>query len=282
MSHPRMKTARFPLFLVATFLIALFVFRTPSNDREWSRDQTLLPYAVFDGDSVEVKNIRNFSYVSESEYQPNYYDSVFGLSSLVSVDYIVEPFGGVGAAHTFVSFGFANGSYVAISVEIRKEEGESFSPLKGLLRSYELMYVIADENDVVKLRTNYRKNIVYIHPVKIPRENMRELFVDMLSRANELREDPEFYNTLTNTCTTNIVRHVNTIAPNAIPWDLRLLLPKNSDELAYELGLIDQSITLEEARKRFKINERAAKYADDADFSLKIRQIAQTSAQQTP
>lgn len=233
----------------------------------------MLPVPIIKGHTVKIKNIRNFAYSSESDYDVRYYDKVFNMDDLVSVDYIVEPFGGVGAAHTFLSFGFDDGSQVAISVEIRKEVGESFSPLKGLIRAFEIMYVIADERDVIKLRTNFRRNTVYLYPVVIPRSDMRKLFVDMLSRAKALTQKPEFYNTLTNTCTTNIVRHVNTIAPNAIPWDLRLLLPKNSDALAYELGLLDQSISLDEARDRYQINERAVKYADDPNFSARIRQL---------
>jgi hypothetical protein len=272
MAYPQNKTVRIILFLAFGSGLAIYLLQSPSNNRDWAKDQILLPDAVFDGKIVEIRNIRDFVYSSEDDYQSRYYDKTFDLGSLESVDYIVEPFGSMGAAHTFLSFGFADGSHVAISVEIRKEAGESFSPIKGLFRAYELMYVIADEKDVIKLRTNYRNHIVYLYPLEIPREKMQELFVDMLTRANKLKDSPEFYNTLTNTCTTNIARHVNAIAPNAIPWDVRLLLPRNSDELAYELGLIDQSIPLDKARERHQINERAAIYADDSDFSRRIRQ----------
>lgn len=258
--------------------LALIVFSSiwyfshiPSNDREWALDQEILPYAEFNDDMVSVSNIRNFSYQSVSEYTPAYYNKTFDLNTLESVDYIVEPFGNMGAAHTFLSFGFSTGDYLAISVEIRKEVGESFSPLKGLLRNYELMYVVADERDVINLRTNYRKDTVYLYPVKTSKENMRALFADMLTRANQLREKPEFYNTLTSTCTTNIVSHINKIVPGRIPWDPRLLFPENSDALAYELGLIDNSFSLEELRERHKINEEAEQYADSPDFSKLIR-----------
>lgn len=254
-------------------LLGLWYFsKIPSNDREWSLDQEVLPYADFNGDEVTVFNIRNFSYKSTSDYTPAYYNKTFDLNKLTSVDYIVEPFGSIGAAHTFVSFGFSTGDYLAISVEIRKEADESFSPIKGLLRNYELMYVIADERDAVKLRTNYRKDEVYLYPVSTPKEKMRQLLMDMLTRANTLKEHPEFYNTLTNTCTTNIADHVNKLTPSKIPWDLRLLFPENSDELAYELGLLDNSISLKELRKQHLINEKAEKYAASADFSKLIRE----------
>lgn len=271
-----MKNCRHKRALIVLVLLVLFgawyFSHIPSNEREWALDQQILPYAEFSTDTVRVFNIRNFSYRSVSDYTPAYYDKTFDLNTLESVDYIVEPFGNMGAAHTFLSFGFSTGDYLAISVEIRKEVGESFSPIRGLLRNYEIMYVVADERDVIKLRTNYRKDTVYLYPVTTSKQKMKTLFNDMLERANALRSTPEFYNTLTNTCTTNIASHINRIAPGRIPWDVRLLLPENSDELAYELGLIDNTVPLEMLRTQYKINERAEQYADAPDFSNRIRQ----------
>lgn len=262
------------LFVFAAALIfsTWYFLQAPRNDREWSLDQQILPYAEFNGDSITIFNIRNFTYTTIDEYTPAYYNKTFSLQNLQSVDYIVEPFGNIGAAHTFLSFGFDTGDYVAISVEIRKEIGETFSPLKGLVRNYELTYVIADERDAIKLRTNYRHDTVYLYPVTTSRENVQRLFVDMLTRTNTLREKPEFYNTLTNTCTTNIADHINNISAKHIPWDFRLLFPRNSDALAYELGLIDTSLPLDELRIRHKINEKAELYAESSDFSRLIRQ----------
>jgi len=262
----------FVLFILLGTATIIFFGRTPSNDRDWSNDQALLPYVVFNEDTVKIFNIRNFSYASTTDYEINYYDKTYYLDELTSIDYIVEPFEGIGAAHTFISFGFKGEEYVAISVEIRKEKGETFSPLKGLFRSYELMYVIADEKDVIDLRANHRKNNVYLYPIQINRENMEKLFVDALTRANKLKDSPEFYNTLTNTCTTNIANHINNVSPNKIPWDMRLLLPKNSDALAYELGLIDNSLSLKALRTKHLINNKAELYANDPNFSKLIRQ----------
>ena len=246
----------------------------PSNDRAWSPDQAVLPYAEIDGHVVRIHNIRNNRYQSPDRYMVDYYDRTFDLDGLESAWFIVEPFAGVpGPAHTFVSFGFASGQYVAISVEIRKERGESFSPLKGLLRRYEVMYVVADERDVIKLRSNYRHDDVYVYPVRAERAKVRRMFVEMLGRANELRERPEFYNTLTNTCTTNIVRHVNTIAPRRVPLSYKVLLPAYADRLAYDIGLLDTTLPFEEARRRFKVNDRALRYADSPDFSRLIRGV---------
>ncbi|MDO8590774.1 MAG: DUF4105 domain-containing protein [bacterium] len=263
--------------IVAAFIACVFIvvhFSTKaSNDRDWNDDQAILPYAEINNNVVSIHNIRNFSYASTTSYTPSYYDKIFDLNKIKKVWYIVEPFSGIpGSAHTFLSFEFEGDQFVAISVEIRKEKGEAYHPIKGLFNQYELMYVIADEKDVVKLRSNYRKDLVYVYPVKTTKEKMQKLFLDMVKRANDLKDNPEFYNTITNTCTTNIVKHVDKITPNRVPlFNLRVLLPENSDKLAYELGLIDTALSFEESRVQYFINDRAIKYADAPDFSIKIR-----------
>lgn len=232
----------------------------------------MLARAVVDGNRVHIRNIRNIQYRSTSDYDVRHYDATFDLDALDSVWYLVEQFQNVkGPAHTMVSFGFRDGRYVAISVEIRKEIGEQFSPLRGLFKQYELMYVVADERDVVRMRANHRHDDVFVYPVQTTPERRRRMFVEMLERANALADAPEFYNTLFSTCTTNIVRHVNTIAPRRVPLSYKVLLPGYSDELAFDLGLIDTDLPLEEARQRFHINERALRFADDPAFSRRIR-----------
>ena len=250
---------------------AVWVVQRPSNVRDWNPDQKVLPSADFNGPLVTIHNIRNFRYTDVDHFTPGWYDKTFDLRKLESAWFVVEPFGGAGAAHTFVSFGFGGNDFVAISVEIRKEKGEAFSPVKGLLRNYEIMYVVGDERDLIKLRTNYRKDTVYLYPMRTTPERMRAMFVDMLERANALAQKPEFYNTLTNTCTTNLVRHVNRLRPGRIPLNPAVFLPAYSDRLAYKLGLIDTKLPFGEARAHFRINARAEEHANDDDFSLKIR-----------
>ncbi|HEX6644607.1 MAG TPA: DUF4105 domain-containing protein [Gemmatimonadales bacterium] len=259
--------------LILLPLLVAWVSIRPRTDRTWSPDMAVMPSARFDGSLVHVSGIRNATYRSVDDYTLEWYDRTFDLERLESVWYLVEPFGDMkGPAHTLVSFGFSDGSYLAISAELRREPGEKFSPLKGLLKRYELMYVVADERDVIGLRANHRHDQVYLYPVRADREARKRLFVSMLERANRLREHPEFYNTLTNTCTTNIVRHVNAIAPNKVPFSYKVLLPGYSDRLAYDLGLIDTELAFEQAKARFHINDRALRYAGDPDFSSLIRQ----------
>lgn len=267
-----MKKAALAVIAAAVVLrAAMCVVVQPSVKRDWTVDQARLPVAQFAGDLVTIRNIRNFTYRGESDFTPGWYDRTFDLRKLESAWFVVEPFGKGGAAHTFVSFGFGGNDFVAISVEIRKEQGESFSPLKGLMRQYELMYVVGDERDLIKLRTNHRRDVVYLYPVETTREKMRKMFTAMLVRSNKLANEPEFYNTAINTCTTNLVRHVNEIAEDRVPFSIATLLPANSDRLAYDLGLIRTDLPFEQARRAFQINALAAKYADDPQFSLRIR-----------
>lgn len=267
----------YPVLFLLIILIIVFtitsLITSPSNARDWNNDQNILPYAEIDDNLVSIHNIRNFSYASTTSYVTNYYDKVFDINKIKRAWYIVEPFSGIpGSAHTFLSFEFEDEQFISVSVEIRKEKGESYSPIKGLFNQYELMYVIADERDVIKLRSNYRKDLVYVYPTKASKEKVQALFMDIIARANDLKDNPEFYNTITNTCTTNIVNHINKITPNRVPlFNLRILLPENSDRLAYGLGLIDTDLSFEDARVRYFINDRAMKYADYEDFSVRIR-----------
>jgi len=260
-------------FITILFFVLLNLLVKPSNERDWNVDQAILPYSEITGDSVKIYNVRNFSYASTTSYQPNYYNKTFDLDKLKRVWYVVEPFSGIpGSAHTFLSFEFEGPQFVAISVEIRKEKGENYHPLKGLFNKYELMYVVAVEQDVIKLRSNYRHDLVYLYPARASKEQLRSLFISMLQRTNYLKDNPEFYNTVTNTCTTNIVKHINEIVRNKISlFDPRVYFPAYSDQLAYRLGLIDTDLSLSEARAKFLINARALKYADQSDFSEKIR-----------
>lgn len=271
------KIAQWVMYLILFVVVAYFIFSLivrPSLTRNWNADMKVLARSEFKDNLVSITNIRNNNYRSTTDYDVRYYDKTFDLNKLDSVWYMVEPFSGhgAGAAHTLVSFGFTDGSYVSISVEIRKEVGEKFGAVSGLLRQFELVYVVADERDVIKLRSNYRHDKVYLYPVKTTKENMQKLFVSMLERGNKLATEPEFYNTLTSTCTTNIVSHVNDIVPGRVPFSLKVLMPAYSDELAYKIGLIDNTKPLEEMHAKYLINDRAEKWADSAEFSKRIRE----------
>lgn len=264
------------IFIVITVILFLSIdiFIQPSNDRNWNDDQKVLPTATVKENIVEIKNIRDFRYTSTTDFTKQYYNKEFDLDKIKKVWYIVEPFSGIpGSAHTFLSFEFEDNTFISVSVEIRKEKGESFHPVKGLLNQYEVMYVWADEKDVVDLRINHRKDQVFMYPMKAGPEKTRELFLSIIYRTNKLYSEPEFYNTLFNTCTTNIVEHVNLISPKTIPSiDTSIVFPENSDLLAYKLGLIDTDLPENDIREKFNINKKGEMYKDDPDFSVKIRE----------
>jgi hypothetical protein len=165
-----------------------------------------------------VKNVRNHQWTTDTEFTPLYYDATYDLSQIESVYYSITPFSDKdGPAHTMLSFSFSGWQHIAISAELRKERWESFDALKGIMNQFEIQYVIADESDVVKLRTHYRKNQVYMYPIKTEKEKIQALFRSMLIRADKLSREPEFYNTLWNNCTTTILMHANALREEKLP-----------------------------------------------------------------
>lgn len=252
----------------------MFAGRTPSNSRAWSPDLVTLPTIEFlDSNTVTIKNMRYCTYRSVTDYTPGFYDRTIQIDTIESVWFMTEPFSLL-AAHTLLSFGVSDGTYISISVEIRKQVGQKFSQLMVLffLRRHELVYVIGDERDLIKLRTNYRKDRVYLYPVHASKEKVQALFVDMLKRANTLQKDPEFYNPFTNTCLTNIVDHANRVSPKSIPYSYKIFIATLADSFAYHLGLLDRTHPFKVLKQMCSINERALLHEDHPDFSKKIRE----------
>lgn len=250
----------------------------PSHERLWRTEQRLLPRATFDGRQVTIHGVRDFRWGPGTEMRPAWAERTYDLDGLSSVWYVLTPFSRDrrGPAHAFVSFGFDDGRFLAISVEARREAGEEYSIVRGLFKSYEIMYVVGDERDLIQQRV-VRDDDVYVYPVRASREQIRSLFIDMLRRANRLHEHPEFYGTLRNNCTTNLLGHVNGIARRPIRYGLRVLLPGYSDEVAFERGLIDTDLPLDSARQRFLVNPHALGADGRVDYSLVIRRLPASS-----
>ncbi|MCW8962568.1 MAG: DUF4105 domain-containing protein [Gammaproteobacteria bacterium] len=281
----RVSSKHFILVLMAVFILGMLVYgvlllsTAPDNNRNWSIDQSRLAKAQLDGQLVHIKNVRNFQYESAGIFTPVWEDRQYNLDLIKKVYFIIEPLSSwQGVAHTFLSFEFkgeddpATSQFVSVSVEVRKEEGERFSPFLGLLRQFELMYVIADERDVIKLRANHRKHELYIYPANMPsKQAMQELFVSIMTRANQLHDAPEYYHTIVNNCTTNIVRHINEQFPGYVPWSYKILLPGYSDELAFELGMIDTNKSFERMRLYYRLDDNALNQAGEKTFSIDIR-----------
>ncbi len=271
---PSLRWQPWALFAVAfiVFLVRWNAVR-PSNDRDWQPDVAVLPFATFAGDLVTIHNVRNFEYRSETDYTPRYYDKTYDLRELDSADLIAVYWMGDAIAHIMVSFGFAERDFVAVSIETRKERGESYDTVKGFFRQYEITYVVGDERDLIGLRTNYRKDPpedAYLYRTTAPPENLRRLFLSYFEEVNALTKNASFYNSLTTNCTTNVLMHTKA-NPGTRHYSWKILLSGYAPMYAYELGRLDSSLPFDELKRRSHINAAAQAAGGAADFSQRIR-----------
>ena len=253
----------------------LLSLRTPRSDRTWAQDHDRLPSIVLTEEEVVLQGIRDFRYgAGGAEPQARYRDGRFALDGVRRVWFALAPFANRyrGLAHSFVSFEFASGDFLAISVEARREAHEGYSLFGGLLNGFEVAYVMGSERDLLGVRA-LRGDTLYLYPSVATPDQARLLLVDMLERAHATQEAPEFYHTLFNNCNTNLRDHVNRATTARLPWGWGVLLPGFSDALALRQGLLDTDLPLEEARARFQVEGRVlrALAGEDDDYSRRIR-----------
>jgi hypothetical protein len=244
----------------------------PSNERDWQTDVAVLPYATRDGDTITLHNVRNFDYrTSDQDVAPRYDERAFDLRELDAVDLIAVYWMGDAIAHIMVSFGFA-GEHVAMSIETRKENGEAYSSIAGFFKQYELIYVVGDERDLIRVRSNYRRpeELVYLYRTRAGTDAAQRLFLEYVDRINRLKDQPEFYNTLTTNCTTDVWSLVRVLS-DQFPLDWRVLLSGYFPAYAYDLGSLDTRLPFEELKAQSLINEKAHAAGLDPAFSTRIR-----------
>ena len=241
------------------------------NDRDWQPDLARLAWAEVQGDTVTVHNVRNTVYRSDTDFDVHYEDRTYRLSEIRSLDFILSDWGAPGIVHTILSFGFADGQYLAVSIEGRKEKNEGYSAIKGLFKQYELIFVVADERDVIGVRTNVRGEHVYLYRLRTPPPAVRALFLRYVAELNRLREHPEWYNAVTQNCTTAIRGLTAPVATRSwTGW--KVYVNGYLDDLAYQIGAIDQRLPFAELRARSLIDDRARAAAGAPDFSRRIRE----------
>ena len=241
----------------------------PRQYRDWKPEVALLPYATREGEVVTLHNVRNFDYRSEEDFTPRYELRRLDMRNLRGLDLFITYWGSPYMAHPILSFDFGKDGHVCFSIETRPERGEEYSALGGLYRRFELTYVVADERDVVRLRTNFRKGEeVYLYRLKAP--FVRQGFLEYIRTVNELHEAPRWYNAITDNCT-SAIRHQRAAAERP-PWNWRMLANGYGDELLYERGSIDRSLPFAELKRRSHINARATAANDAPDFSARIRE----------
>jgi Domain of unknown function (DUF4105) len=236
----------------------------------------VMPRASIDGDRVRLSNVRNFDYRSRDDFTMRYEEREVLLSHLTGLDFYVSYWSDGPVGHTFLSFIFDNAPPLSISIETRPEVGEGFNPLASLFKQFELIYVVGDERDLVRVRTNHRDETVYLYRLNTSAVDARRLLLVYLERINQLADHPEWYHLLSNSCTINIVRYANAAGREG-RFDIRHLLNGLIDSYLYHSGRVDTTLPFEELRSRSLINE-AAQAADGApDFSQRIRAVLPTA-----
>jgi hypothetical protein len=266
---PRARAA-LAVAALAGLVLAWWSSLAASNARDWQPDVARAPTAEIAGDRVTVRNVRNFAYRSETDFEQRWEDRTFDLAKLEGMDIFFSHWGSPWIAHTIMSWWFSDGQHLAVSIETRKEIGEEYSAVAGFFRRYELIYVAADEEDVVKLRTNFRGEDVYLYRLSRPKARARALLVDYLEAMNELAAEPGWYNALTTNCTTTIRQRVMH-AGGDLPISWKLLANGRLPELLYAQGALDDALPFAELKTASRIDERALAARPSEDFSAQIR-----------
>jgi hypothetical protein len=244
----------------------------PPSAGQWQADVAQEPFAQIEGDNVVIHNFRNFDYRTETDYDERWETKGLHLSNLRGVDFFMSYWGSPLICHTLLSFDFGPEGFVCASMETRKRKGQSYSAIRGFYRQFPLCYVIADERDLIRLRTNYRREDVYLyHLIPATPEKARELFLDYVRGANKLHDQPQWYNAVTSNCTTNIRLHIKNIG-SARPWDWQIIANGYIDERAYALGAIDTAMPFEKLKSLSYITKRAQVIDGDPAYSLLIRE----------
>lgn len=269
------KPWRFKIGIVAVWfssVLGWWLSLAPTNEGDWQPDVTQLAWAEVDGDQVTVHNVRNFDYSSDSDYKPRWETRRVRLSQVTGIDMFINYWGSPWMAHPIVSFQFADAPPLCFSIETRKKVGQSYSAIGGLYRQYTLTFIVADERDVIRLRTNYRKGEdVYLYRTTLTAEQVRGRFLEYLRSVNALRNQPRWYNAIQTNCTTAI-RHQHPPEKRP-PWNWRMLLNGKMDEMLYQQKMfVTAGLPFAELKQRALINPATKAAGDDPSFSELIRQ----------
>lgn len=253
---PRRRAATAVYALAVAALLAWWSAIVPTNHRDWAIDVSRPSTGQIAGNRLVVYNVRNFDWRTETDMTPRWEDRIYDLDKLVSADLYADYWSGEAIAHTIVSFGFADGTYLAWSIELRRKHKQPFSALAGFFKESELIYIAADERDAIRLRTNIRHEDLRLYRLKVPVAVARGFLEAYIAEANALAAAPAWYNTLTSNCTTLVFRMAKLVEPG-IPFDWRVLLSGYFPAYAYDRGALDTSLPFEELRRRASISERA-------------------------
>ena len=242
----------------------------PSSQRNWRDDVARVLTGTVQGDLVQLDNVRNFEWRSETDYDIRWETRSYDLTRLVGADAVLSYWSGQAIAHAMISFGFDDGRHLVFSVEVRKSREQTYSSLGGFFKQFETILIGADENDIIRVRTNVRGEDDYLYPLRLEPSTLRTLFLAYVQAANRLAAQPAFYNTFTSNCTTIVYRMARQIDAG-LPWDVRLLLTGYLPEYLQRVGAVDRSVPLEILRQRGQITKRARAIHPGMEFSRVIR-----------
>ena len=258
---------------VFTVVVIWWMIIPASNTRNWQAEVARAPYATIEGDFITIHDIRNFNYRTETDFDAVYYDRTFDLTKLDSADLIAVYWAGDAIAHIMMSFGFNGKDFITFSIETRKEQGEDYSTIKGFFKQYELIYIVGDERDLIRVRTDYRnpQEDVYLYRFGARPKRVREVFMAYIRQINSMKERPEWYNTLTTNCTTNVI-HLMRATGGRATYNWKVILSGYAPQYAYEFGALETRIPFDELKRRSHINPKAHEVGNDPEFSQKIRE----------
>jgi hypothetical protein len=245
----------------------------PSGARDWSMDVSRPATATLEGDSLVVRNVRDFDWRSETDFTPRWETRRYDLAKLSSLDLIADYWMGEPIAHIMMSFGFSDGQYLLWSIEVRRTRAQHFSVVAGFFRSSELIYLAADERDALRLRAKIRGEDLRIYRVRTSPEKIRAMLLAYVDEANTLAAQPAWYNTITSNCTTMIFKMAK-LTGSKIPLDWRVLASGFFPDYAYAQGLIDTNLPMDVLRERSKISPTALRSDEllQPDYSRALRE----------
>ncbi len=244
------------------------VFRDAVWQKPWGRS----PAVTIKNGIVTVHDVRDFDYRSEHDYDVRYRTVSFPLDEVRTLDLAVSHWDGLqDIAHTMLSFGFADGRHLALSMETRLPEGVSQNFLGGLYKQYELLDIFGTEEDLFRLRTDFRKEELYLYRTNATPEQVKRILRLALNRAALFHEYPRFYNSITRNCTTSLAPLLEVIDPG-FTGDIRLLLNGYSDKMLYDLGYLAHrdGESFEELKERRRV-DRYLNAENGENYSSTIR-----------
>ncbi len=246
---------------------------TPSNNADWRDDVTRAAWISFNGDQATIHNFRDCHYQTETTYADCWTDKTVLLSQLKGADFFFTNWGPRWIGHPIISFQFGDKDHIAFSIEARYKKGQSYSAVLGFFRQYELIFLAANERDVIRLRTNYRKGEeVYLYRTSVPPDSAKKIFLSYATYLNQLRDRPEWYNALTKNCTTTLDSQIAADVPDPKPWSYQLIVNGSLDGLLYARGrLVTGGLPFEQLREREHIDDAARAADQSTDFSTLIR-----------